>query len=205
MADVPLGFHTPLGIGLPLLFFGSRLRPAWRRGLLAAVAGFLGIVSEAVLILAYQAKEGVLYQDIGLLLAAFMAGLALGAPVLRDLILGTGVRKKWVRGWGVALLAGFGLLDFVAIGTVTGGAAGGLLLTAGLLAATGFLVGGLFAYAGLFGVREQKKVIGPLYAADLIGGCLGAILGSLALIPIFGLAGTLKGMILLAAFAILLI
>ena len=105
-----------LGIGLPLLFFGSRLRPAWRRGLLAAVAGFLGIVSEAVLILAYQAKEGVLYQDIGLLLAAFMAGLALGAPVLRDLILGTGVRKKWVRGWGVALLAGFGLLDFVAMG-----------------------------------------------------------------------------------------
>jgi len=162
-------------------------------------------VSEAVLILAYQAKEGVLYQDIGLLLAAFMAGLALGAPVLRDLILGTGVKKKRVRGWGVALLAGFGLLDFAAIGTVTGGAAGGLLLTAALLAATGFQVGGLFAYAGLWGVRDQKKVIGPLYAADLIGGCLGAILGSLALIPIFGLAGTLKGMILLAALALLLI
>lgn len=194
-----------LGIGLPLLFFGSRLRPAWRRGLLTAVAGFLGIVSEAVLILAYQAKEGVLYQEIGLLLAAFMAGLALGAPVLRDLISGTGIRKKWVRGWGVALLAGFGLVNFAAIVIVTGGAAGGLFLTAGLLAATGFQVGGLFAYAGLCGVREQKKVIGPLYAADLIGGCLGAILGSLALIPILGLAGTLMGMILLAALALLLI
>ncbi len=194
-----------MGIGLPLLFFGSRLQPAWRRGLLAAVAGFLGIVSEAVLILAYQAKDGVLYQDIGLLLAAFMAGLALGAPVLRDLIQGTGVRKKWVRGWGAALLAGFGLLDFAAIGIVTGGAAAGLFLTAVLLAATGFLVGGLFAYAGLCGVRDQKKVIGPLYAADLIGGCLGAVLGSLALIPVFGLAGTLKGMILLAALALLLI
>jgi spermidine synthase len=200
-----IGWGVGLGIGLALLFLGSRLRPNWQRGLLAAVAGFLGIVSEAVLILAYQAKEGVLYQDIGLLLAAFMAGLALGAPVLRDLILGTGVKKKWVRGWGLALLAGFGILDFAAIGTVTGGAAGGLLLTAALLAATGFQVGGLFAYAGLWGVRDQKKVIGPLYAADLIGGCLGAILGSLALIPIFGLAGTLKGMILLAALAILLI
>jgi hypothetical protein len=31
------------------------------------------------------------------------------------------------------------------------------------------------------------------------------MLGSLALIPIFGLAGTLKGMILLAALALLLI
>lgn len=194
-----------LGIGLPLLFFGSRLWPSWRRGLLASVAGFLGIVSEAVLILAYQAKEGLLYQEIGLLLAAFMAGLALGAPSLRDLILQTGVRKKWVRGWGIALLAGFGLLNFTAIGTVTGGAAGGLLLTAGLLATAGFLVGGLFAYARLCGVREQTKVISPLYAADLIGGCIGAILAGLALIPIFGFAGTLKGMILLAAFALLLV
>jgi hypothetical protein len=65
--------------------------------------------------------------------------------------------------------------------------------------------GGLFAYAGLRGVWEQKNVIGPLCAADLIGGCLGAILGSLALIPIFGLSGTLKGMILLATLALLLI
>jgi spermidine synthase len=194
-----------LGIGLPLLFFGSRLWPSWRRGLLASVAGFLGIVSKAVLILAYQAKEGLLYQEIGLLLAAFMAGLALGAPSLRDLILQTGVRKKWVRGWGIALLVGFGLLNFTAIGTVTGGAAGGLLLTAGLLATAGFLVGGLFAYARLCGVREQTKVISPLYAADLIGGCIGAILAGLALIPIFGFAGTLKGMILLAAFALLLV
>ncbi len=194
-----------LGIGLPLLFFGSRLWPSWRRGLLASVAGFLGIVSEAVLILAYQAKEGILYQEIGLLLAAFMAGLALGAPILRDLILGTGVRKKWVRGWGIALLAGFGLLNFVAMGIVTSGAVGGLLLTAGLLSAAGFLVGGLFAYARLCGVREQTKVISPLYAADLIGGCIGAILASLAFIPIFGFAGTMKGMILLAAFALLLI
>ncbi len=194
-----------MGIGLALLFLGSRLRPAWRRGLLAAVAGFLGIVSESVLILAYQAKEGVLYQEIGLLLAAFMAGLALGAPALRDLILGTGVRKKRVRGWGYALLAGFILLGFAAIGIVTGGAAGGLLMTAVLLAVAGFLVGGLFAYAGLCGVREQKKVIGPLYAADLIGGCLGALFGSIVLIPLLGLAGTLKGMILLAALALLLV
>jgi spermidine synthase len=199
------GVMLGLGIGLALLFLGSRLRPAWQRGLLAAVSGFLGIVGESVLILAYQAKEGVLYQEIGLLLAAFMAGLALGAPALRDLILGTGVKKKWIRGWGYALLAGFGLLSFTAIGTVTGGASGGLLMTALLLAASGFLVGGLFAYAGLRGVREQKKVIGPLYAADLVGGCLGALCGSLILIPLLGLVGALEGMILLAALAILLV
>ena len=196
-----LGF----GIGLALLFLGSRLRPAGQRGLLAAVAGFLGIVFESVLILAYQAKEGVLYQEIGLLLAAFMAGLALGAPAFRDLILGTGVRKRWARGWGYALLAGFALLGLTAIGIVTGGKAAGLLATAVLLGAAGFLVGGLFAYAGLRGVREQQSVIGPVYAADLIGGCLGALCGGLVLIPLLGLTGTLKGMIILAGLALLLI
>jgi spermidine synthase len=199
------GVMLGLGIGLALLFLGSRLWPAWQRGLLAAVAGLLGIMSESVLLLAYQAKEGVLYQEIGLLLAAFMAGLALGAPALRDLILGTGIKKNRTRGWGYTLLGGFGLLGFTATGIVTSGAGGGLLMTTVLLAAAGFLVGGLFAYAGLRGVREQMNVIGPIYAADLIGGCLGALCGSLALIPLLGLAGTLKGMILLSALAILLI
>lgn len=192
-------------IGLPVLFLGSRLRPPRRRALLAAVAGFTGVVIESVLILSYQSREGVLYQEIGLLLAAFMAGLAVGALVLRDLILGTGVRKKRTRWWGVALLSGYCVLGFAISGIVIGGAAGGLFLTAGLLAATGFLVGGLFAYAGLCGVREQKKVIGPLYAADLIGGCLGALCGSLLFIPFLGFTGTLTGMILLAALAFLLI
>ena len=194
-----------LWIGLALLFLGSRLRPSWRPVLLSAVAGFLGIVGETVMILAYQAKEGVLYQDIGLLLAAFMAGLAVGALVLRDLIRETGIMNKRTRGWGYALLAGFAPLGLAAIGSVIAGVAGGLFLTAGLLAAAGFLVGGLFAYAGLYGVREQKKVIAPLYAADLIGGCIGALFGSLVLIPLLGLVGTLKGMILLSALALILI
>lgn len=81
---------------------------------------------------------------------------------------------------------------------------GGLSLTAALIVAAGFLVAGILAYASLYGVRNQKQVIGPLYAADLLGGCLGSLLGSL-LIPLFGLDGTVKGMIALAALSVLLI
>lgn len=194
-----------VAIGLILMFLASRLRPSWRRGFLAAVAGFLGIIAETVLILAYQAKQGVLYQDIGLLIAAFMTGLAAGTLILRDLIFGTGAKKKRTRRWGYVLLAGFVPLGLAAIGTVTGGASGGLSLMSTLLAAAGFLVGGLFAFAGLYGVREQKRAIGPLYAADLIGGGMGALFGSLIFIPLFGLIGTLKGMIVLAILAFLLI
>ncbi len=194
-----------IGLGLPILFLVGRLRPAWRRTLLVTVAGFIGIVFEAVLILAYQAGEGVLYQDIGLLLMMFMAGLAVGAWILNEAIRWTGIRHKRSRWWGVGLLAGFGILGIATIRYVTGESPGGLIPTAALLAAAGFLVAGILAYAGLYRIRDQKQVIAPLYAADLIGGCLGSLLGSLVLIPFLGLDGAIKGMVVLAAFSVLLI
>jgi hypothetical protein len=81
----------------------------------------------------------------------------------------------------------------------------GLVEIAGLLAATGFLVAGIFAYASLYEIDDQKKVISPLYFADLIGGCLGSLMGSLILIPLMGMDITAWGMLLLAAFSILLV
>jgi succinate-acetate transporter protein len=55
-----------LWISLPILFLLSRFRPALRRAMLVAAAGFMGMVLETILILYYQVKHGVLYQDIGL-------------------------------------------------------------------------------------------------------------------------------------------
>jgi spermidine synthase len=194
-----------IGLAMPLSFLVGRRRPVWRRALLVTVAGFLGIVFEAVLILAYQAREGVLYQDIGLLLMTFMAGLAAGAWILNEAIRWTGIRHKRARWWGVGLLAGFGILGLATYRYVTGESPGGLLPTASLLAAAGFLVAGILAYAGLYGIRDQKQIIAPLYAADLIGGCLGSLLGSLVLIPFLGLDGTIAGMLLLTAFAVIFV
>ena len=88
---------------------------------------------------------------------------------------------------------------------ITGESPGGLAPTAAFLAAAGFLVAGILAYASLYGIRDQNQVIAPLYTADLLGGCLGSLLGSLVLIPFLGLDWTIKGMLVLAAFSILLI
>jgi uncharacterized membrane protein len=55
------------------------------------------------------------------------------------------------------------------------------------------------------GIEDQKKVISPLYSADLIGGCLGSLVGILILIPLAGMDVTTWGMLLLAAFSILLV
>jgi hypothetical protein len=81
----------------------------------------------------------------------------------------------------------------------------GLAQTSWLLAVAGFLVAGIFAYASLHEIEDQKNVISPLYSADLIGGCLGSLLGSLILIPLAGIDVTTRGMLLLAAFSVLLV
>jgi spermidine synthase len=194
-----------IGLGFAVVFLLGRLWPAGRRWLLVAAAGFLGMAGEAVLLLAYQAREGALYQDIGLLLAAFMGGLALGAWAILEANRGKTARQAGPRRWGMALLAGFGLTGLAIIGGVQGILPVNLLTTAVLLLLTGFVVAGLLAYASLHGVREQRKVIAPLYAAVLVGGCLGSLLGSLLLIPLLGLDGTVLTTLLLAALTLLLI
>jgi hypothetical protein len=81
----------------------------------------------------------------------------------------------------------------------------GLFQISCLLAATGFLVAGIFAYTSIHESGDRKNVISSLYSADLIGGCLGSLIGSLILIPLAGMDVTTWGMLLLAAFSILLV
>jgi hypothetical protein len=63
-----------------------------------------------------------------------------------------------------------------------------LLEISALLVLSGFFVAAVFAYASFYEAGDQRSVIAPLYAADLIGGCLGSILASLLLAPLAGLA-----------------
>jgi spermidine synthase len=196
-----------LWIGLPLLFLISRLWPAGRRILLVAVAGFIGMALETVLILQYQVKHGVLFQDIGLLLMSFMGGLALGAVTINGMMafpMGRRGRKP-TRWWGVGLVAGFCLLCAAVVAMIRTGAFSGLFSIALFLASAGFLVAGLFAYASLYQIRDQKKMVSPLYSADLLGGCLGSLASSLLFIPLTGLDVSTEWILLLAAASILLV
>ena len=152
-----------------------------KRIFLAGVAGFCGMILQNVLLLHYQVKDGALYQDIGLLIACFMAGMALGAILLpRCLSLPN-------RRWGGVLLGGFFTLTILIYFILIRDGGTGLLLMACLLVFTGFFTGALFAYATLADATEGPSLISPLYAADLIGGGSGAILGGLLLIPATGL------------------
>ncbi len=166
-------------------FIAARRRSVARRALLVAVAGFSGMVLESVFILTYQVTQGVLYKDIGLLLTLFMAGLGLGAFALDRLATKADVGRG--VGWGlIAGLAAVAIPPALALHTES---AISFPVTAGLLFGSGALVAGLFAYASLKDRPDQRRMVSPLYAADLVGGCVGSLVGALFLIPVAGFAG----------------
>lgn len=166
----------------------SRRRAGFQRVFLAGYAGFAGMVLETAMILHYQVRSGVLYQNLGILLTAFMAGLTLGAAAIPRV---TRSRPEKLlsskRICGTCLLGGFLVLALAFVGLLRAGYPTGLLAVSALLFFCGFLVAGVFAYASLLGLGGQKAMVGPLYAADLIGGCTGCVLGSLFLIPFLGM------------------
>jgi spermidine synthase len=171
---------------LLMVLWWTRRRPAWRGPTFVGLAALAGMLLESVVLLHYQVTQGVVYQDIGLLIAAFMAGLAAGTWIvsLRLRALGTGRRA----GLGIA-----GLLVLAGPAVATSVAAGGAMplpVASLLLAAIGGLVGAAFGWASRPHTAGQRAAIAPLYAADLIGGGVGAVLGGLVLIPVAGLAVT---------------
>jgi spermidine synthase len=158
------------------------VRWSLRRVILTGVAAFAGMVLETSLLLHFQTKNGILYQDIGILLTTFMAGLALGAMAVAK------VSRPISKKLGVAILLGFALLSAAVGWEIISGRSTSLLETSGMLILAGFFVAAVFAFAGLYHAGDQKDVIAPLYSADLIGGCLGSIMASLLLAPLAGLA-----------------
>jgi hypothetical protein len=185
-------------LSLPFLLL---MRSSWsiKRTVLTGMAGFAGMVLETILLLHYQTKHGILFQDIGILLTGFMGGLALGAFAFARM------QYRISKGFGIALFAGFAGLSAVIGLEISSGSDAGLLEILGLLALTGFFVSGVFAFAGLYAAGDQGEVIAPLYAADMIGGCMGSVLASLVLAPLAGLAGTAYGLIPAALLSVLLL
>jgi hypothetical protein len=73
------------------------------------------------------------------------------------------------------------------------------------LLGAGAAVGALFAFATLAGAPDQQAAIGPLYAADLVGGSCGSLVSTLLLLPLFGLSATALGLGLGALMLLLLL
>ena len=129
----------------------------------------------------------------------FMAGLALGAAAVDRLAAGR-TPPAFV---GAAAVLAFAGLNLLVAWLIASGATLGLISTSFLLLACGFLVAAVFAWAGLRRRVDQRTVISPLYAADLIGGSLGSLIACLVLIPLAGIAASTALAAVLALAALL--
>ncbi len=173
-----------------------------RHGAVVAAAGAAGMLLEAVLLLSYQSRHGVLYQDLGALLGVFMLGLTAGAWAVHALARGRRVRRLSRRKAGFVIFAALFLTCVFISARLRGDALPGLAGTAAGLFLAGALTAAVFAHVSL-GLHDPARGAGPLYAADLAGGVAGSILGSLIAIPVLGLPGAALAAAVLAVAAAL--
>ncbi len=198
--ELALGALAALALGLALA--AVRRRPRLRRALFVAAVGGLGMLLEGVLILAYQVRQGVLFQDLGLLLTLFMAGLGAGSWVAGRRFAADATRRA-----GVLLLLAAAAVCGATAALVAAGLGGALVGTSLLLVAAGAVTGALFGWASLAHPAvavDPSSAVAPLYAADLVGGSLGSLAGTLFLLPVLGLPATAL-LLALGALALLLL
>jgi spermidine synthase len=201
----------PLGLGIFVLawaaFRGRKTRnPGQRKRVLAAVAastGFFGTAMTVLLLFSFQTLYGYVYQWIGLLIGAFMVGLASGSWLMSRarieiqrlpfFLVGTEILIVLFTGTGMLLLAlsyayGRETLTAVKIGFPL------------LAIASGFWVGVEFPLASMLfsgGREEIGRTAGTLYASDLFGAWAGSLFVGIMLIPVSGIFPTLGFVILL--------
>jgi len=196
LGEVSVGGGRFLWWALPavgVLFLGSR---RWRRAplfLLVALAGMVGIVVEFAVLLRFQTASGVLYRDIGLILAGFMAGLGL-SPL-------PGRAAARMRGGGALLAASLVAVSGLSIALFRWSGVGSAAVSSLWLLVVAASVGAVYCYA-----TEKAAGSGPsLYAADLLGGSAGAVVGSLFLLPLLGLDAAMLWLSALSLFGLLLL
>jgi spermidine synthase len=172
----PLGYATLVGAFALALILTLRRRPKEASAFAAGAMGFSMIGLEILLLLGFQALHGYVYHQLAMLIAMFMTGMAAGS-------------------WLGLRCSGHDLVRLAAVQCAT--AAAPLLLCLLLERhAAAFLFPVLALGCGLLGGYQfpvasrvffaDKGSPGSLYALDLAGSSLGAVLFSAWLIPLFG-------------------
>jgi spermidine synthase len=195
MAGVHFGaMAAAFAVTLALLAVAGRRRLPFVAGFSTAATGFTMIGLEMLLLLGFQAVYGYLYRQLAVVIAAFMAGMALGSwlgmrPAARGGMRALAIAQLMAAAAPLLLLAIFQ------------GPGASLVTFPALAALSGMLGGYEFAVAS----RMVRRPVG-LYALDLAGSCLGAILFSVWLVPVFGFFRTalLSAMVSLAPAAMAL-
>jgi len=158
-----------------------------------ATTGFTGIALEIVLLYAFQNIYGYIYERMGVIVAIFMVGLALGGYITNRIIQKSNL--KWVN----LLMVFEGIIGFYALvlpfmihalSSYSIAAEVGLTCFIGM---AGVLTGLEFPLVNKLFMQSNKDMAvsaGVTYSADHIGAILGAILTGVIFVPLLGVFGT---------------
>jgi spermidine synthase len=160
--------------------------------------GFVGMAADLVIVLSFQSLYGLVYHWIGLLLTAFMAGVAGGGFLSNRRASGPRRDTRAFIGLEAALVLFWALLPVALYGLQAGFNQPGVfglsqVVLFVLNAAAGFLVGAQFPVANrlwLRGRETARGTAGALYASDLVGAFVGSVLVSVLLVPVLGIVAT---------------
>jgi spermidine synthase len=181
---------------------------------IAAVAttGFAGMALEIILIFAFQNIYGYVYENIGLIIAVFMFGLALGGGISNRLILQifatktlshretpeeSGGQKEmgWIKIFIIieSVIVGFACIMPFILNHLSAMFFDSEYLFMILVVITGVLVGLEFPIAGklcLMRKGESGTTAGTIDSADHTGAFIGALLTGVLFVPLFGISGS---------------
>jgi spermidine synthase len=178
MAGVDFRWLAGAAGALLLVLASKKRRPKTAAACCTAAMGFTLIGLEMLLLLAFQAIYGYVYQQLAVIIAAFMAGMALGSWLALRAPAKRGIRTLVFLQVGAAIAP---LLLCAVFEAVSPTAFAVLALGCGMLGGYEFPVA-----SRIFCARNP----GTLYALDLAGSCVGAVLFSVYLIPVFGFLRT---------------
>lgn len=147
-------------------------------------AGMTGMAHETALLMLLQTRHGYVYGLVGVLVGAFMLGVALAAWYVEA----RGIRMASGLALGAAAMVVCGaLIVAVAAGNVSVGWPGFTLMA--LL--SGVAVGTVFPSVVDAARQAGRGRIGAVYAADLLGGVLAALAVPALVVPIAGIVATI--------------
>jgi len=160
--------------------------------------GFSGMAINIVLILAFQTFYGYVFQMIALITALFMAGIAMGSTVMNQ-IMARFVNSKRLMVYLESIILIYTITITVMLFVLHSNLGQSalfaiiqpIIFTFNLF--LGILIGSEFPLANkiyLGNSGRVSEVVGKLYASDLIGAWVGALVVSIWLIPILGIVNT---------------
>jgi spermidine synthase len=167
-----------------LVFLGIYFLRIGTMGKILFSTGFTASSMEVIILLSYQILYGSVYTGIGIVIAAFMFGLAVGSYRANSMKITTRTSIIKIE---IALI--IYLLAFTALLSWTKPFSESVVMIL-LAMICGSLTGAEFPIAGKLSFSSPGETGGSLYAADLIGGSVGAFVTGVFLIPSFGITRT---------------